>query len=254
MTEGLQTCPVCLKDASEANVFHLSCDHVLCAPCGKAASLAGHAACPLCRQPHMLDPATLEGRRDEFRSSYQQWRSGATHGAVGELTDIPLPTSAARHGALGLHSSSAGDLALLGELTMEGSQERPPSPYVPAPRLVGYAIVGMGRAGKIHLGVLGARSDAKVMWMVDCLPSACPAATVRLTPGHRTLTPALTCSLVPLLRMPSNSARLGMPSPPRSIAHAAPLHRPRRPAPSPSPPSLTPSSRVQSRAARRGCA
>ena len=143
---------------------------------------------------------------------------GKAVGATGELSGIsapkgrlptpypgrpptPYPSSpqiARRAHRLGMHVSSAGDLAILGEA------QTPRAPN-DAGHKMGFAIVGvsalvrmlpilaisrlmtlrsvslviapscqMGRAGKIHLNVLSKRDDVKVRWLVDVEPAACP--------------------------------------------------------------------------------
>lgn len=65
-----------------------------------------------------------------------------------------------------MHVSSAGDLAILGESHDSRGEAIDDDK-------MGFAIVGMGRAGKIHLNVLSKRDDVKVRWLVDVCPEAC---------------------------------------------------------------------------------
>ena len=53
------TCPVCLSDESDTCMIQLSCSHAICKACADKSAEAGLAACPLCRQPHLLDPSEL---------------------------------------------------------------------------------------------------------------------------------------------------------------------------------------------------
>ncbi len=66
-----------------------------------------------------------------------------------------------------MHVSSAGDLFLLdnAEGGPIGSDK------------ISFAIVGLGRAGKIHLNALRKRDDVQVRWLVDACVTNCPAAT-----------------------------------------------------------------------------
>ena len=90
MPAPLLTCPVCL-DPMRSDAITLSCSHVLCSPCATKCSGAGHARCPVCRHPHLLDPAVLRERRAKWRSAYSDWRQGKARGAAGELSSIAQP-------------------------------------------------------------------------------------------------------------------------------------------------------------------
>lgn len=86
-----------------------------------------------------------------------------------------------------MHSSSAGDLLAVLEVKPSHSckDARPDAKQAapmqawrhdaPHAKPLGFAIVGMGRAGNIHLGVLKAREDADVRWLVDINPARSPA-------------------------------------------------------------------------------
>jgi inositol oxygenase len=183
-------CPVCLSEdgssTSDLRFVTLSCGHIICESCSSAAAKAGFESCPTCRRPHLLDTEMLGGRLNTYRTEYAAWRTGASAGSVGEVSDISQPMSPQRtRRSLGLHSSSAGDLAILGDTAPEdinaagvlkksqpsssaikvdrGTDRATNNPYA-HPR---FAIVGMGRAGKIHLNVLNARSDAEAFYLVD---------------------------------------------------------------------------------------
>lgn len=142
----------------------------------------------MCPCPELLDRKVLAERLSAFRTQYTAWRSGAARGSNGELSDLTDPASTQRLMRHGLHSNSAGDLAQLGEGV--GTAEAPPSmtnkPKVEeaegaqsrtAERALGFAICGMGRAGKIHLGVLGANQQTSVKWLVDVCPGGLPKDT-----------------------------------------------------------------------------
>lgn len=205
---SLVKCPICFEEDGGATTFvELQCSHALCEPCMSKASSAGFAECPICRNPHLLDASKLKERRDAFRASYGAWRSGGVKGAFGELAGIILPLPSPQTGTRPtpaggvVHNSSAGDLALLGE-TVPGPVSpfaRPPTPY-PHGAILGFAIVGMGRAGKIHLNVLHARGDVNLRWLVDTKPDACPqtCATARITTSLDTALsdPAVDCVIV----------------------------------------------------------
>lgn len=110
----------------------------------------------------------------------------------------------------GLHSNSAGDLAQLG--LGVGAAKGPPTTTESkikegevtrmrtAERPLGFAICGMGRAGKIHLGVLGASQQASVKWLVDVCPGGLPSDThgAKSTDDlkHALADPAVDCVIV----------------------------------------------------------
>ena len=174
-------CPCCFAEQSDEAFIVLSCSHLICYSCAGRADEVGLASCPLCRQPHTLDTEALRSRAAEYRRGNSQWRMGAHKGSHGELADITRPGLSSTKG-LGLHSESAGDLAVLGESC--GSLPAPPKEVksvldsqFDAQAPLGFAIVGMGRAGKIHLKVLQkAREDASVLWLVDTNPEGVPPA------------------------------------------------------------------------------
>ena len=182
------TCPICLQTDVGASLLTLSCGHALCSDCSKSSAAAGHAACPLCRQPHLLDSEKLKERKDTYREDYGKWRLGGHKGSFGELADLSNPmkrSSSAKD--LDVHSASAGDLAVLAADTQPEAYpvENPKkigttddaAVSLATPPPLGFAIVGMGRAGRIHLQVLkeaGGR-DAQVRWLVDVCTESCPA-------------------------------------------------------------------------------
>ena len=174
-------CPCCFAEQSDEAFIVLSCSHLICYSCAGRADEVGLASCPLCRQPHTLDTEALRSRAAEYRRGNSQWRMGAHKGSHGELADITRPGLSSTKG-LGLHSESAGDLAVLGESC--GSLPAPSKEVksvldsqFDAQAPLGFAIVGMGRAGKIHLKVLQkAREDASVLWLVDTNPEGVPPA------------------------------------------------------------------------------
>ena len=105
-------CPVCLA-VNDAPLVVLSCSHTLCADCADNSAAAGLASCPICRQPHLLDTATLRQRTSTYRSDYAAWRAKAAKGSVGEVQDITNTRvrNSCTKSTHGLHSSCAGDLA-----------------------------------------------------------------------------------------------------------------------------------------------
>jgi len=120
----------------------LSCGHKLCSTCCTTADASGIASCPLCRTPHLLDPRALSERKSAYQSSYQEWRSGSAKGAAGELASISLPRRPGTpHTKLGMHVSSAGDLAILGECTCA------PALDTGGDGTLGFAIVGASAFG-----------------------------------------------------------------------------------------------------------
>jgi len=175
-------CPVCFS--AQATLV-LSCDHTLCVPCATAASAIGINACPLCRRPHILSPDQLRSSSNKYRSAYNEWRKGSANGTKGEVSDVVSPKKSLDTTKV-LHVSSAGDLALLGKLSAVPEEQMVLLHDAPkklsrvlrrqdtASSRLGFAIIGMGRAGKIHLGVLGKRHDVQVRWLVDVHPEACP--------------------------------------------------------------------------------
>ena len=175
-------------------LVRLACGHGVCHTCATEASRNGFAFCFICRTPHVLDPKILREAASTFRSKYGAWRAGYAKGSVGEVSDLTSPSSKAvsRPSALGLHVSSAGDLAVL------DSDSR----HEEAVDKIGFAIVGLGRAGKIHLGVLHEREDVAVHWLVDeapvdqvCLDKAASAqATSEL--HHALADPKVRCVIV----------------------------------------------------------
>ena len=68
-------CPICLEPMGGASdgtsdgrqCIELSCAHMLCSPCATKCSKQGHASCPVCRHPHLLDPAELHSRNTAWR-------------------------------------------------------------------------------------------------------------------------------------------------------------------------------------------
>ena len=156
---------MCLTDTStlmSGKLLRLSCSHVLCGDCADAASSRGLAACPICRTPQLLDRAELAKRTQEFRTEYNAWRAGASRGSTGELNEISAPAKPkGLASSIGLHSSSAGDLALLAE------PQQAHAPTRSRPTTLGSAICGVGRAGRIHQEVLAARDDVSLRWLID---------------------------------------------------------------------------------------
>jgi len=203
-------CPVCFN--AKATLV-LSCDHKLCAACATAASDIGIDACPLCRRPHILSPDQLRNSSNKFRAAYNEWRKGSADGAMGSVSDVVSPKKPADATKV-LHVSSAGDLALLGKLSSvpeEHMVQTLTGDDAPAKlsrvlrrqgtdvSRLGFAIIGMGRAGKIHLGVLGKRADVQVRWIVDVHPEACPNVDgVQVTSDVETALndPLVTCVIV----------------------------------------------------------
>jgi len=161
-------CPVCFDSLSAGDGIELNCSHVLCADCAKQCSEHGQEACPLCREPHELDPAKLRENNASWRADYGSWRSGGAKGSKGDVTAIIAPASKEKDlAAAGVDTflTSAGCLAMASSAC--SSQPRTATS-------IGVAIVGMGRAGKIHRGVLMQRKDATIRWLVDVSPEACP--------------------------------------------------------------------------------
>lgn len=106
-----RACPVCLEPCHAPMM--LSCSHYLCPSCAARCDASGHARCPVCRHPHLLDPKLLGDRSAEWRSRYAAWRSGGKAGSSGELSSICKPREAAPPRATRLqYSAAAGDLAL----------------------------------------------------------------------------------------------------------------------------------------------
>jgi len=78
--------------------------------------MAGHASCPVCRHPHLLDPKLLGARSADWRRRYGAWRAGGGVGSSGEFSAIVMPRHDGHSLATRLrHSSLAGDLALADE-------------------------------------------------------------------------------------------------------------------------------------------
>jgi len=100
-------CPICLEPMGGASdgtsdgrqCIELSCAHMLCSPCATKCSKQGHASCPVCRHPHLLDPADLHSRNTAWRIEYGRWRKGKMRGSVGEICDITTVTGPAGAGA-----------------------------------------------------------------------------------------------------------------------------------------------------------
>lgn len=109
------SCPVCLRGQQASAILELSCGHQLCKTCAKNCSSFGHGKCPVCRHPHLLDPAVLAQRSSEWRRDYMAFRKGGAKGAAGELTAIGNPNIQSQD--LRQHQKwtlSAGDLSELG--------------------------------------------------------------------------------------------------------------------------------------------
>ena len=95
--------------------------------------------------------------------------------------------------SVGLHSSSAGDLALLGDAASHAHVTHTTA------RTLGFAICGVGRAGHIHCNVLGARTDVRLRWLVDVHLESLP-----VDDGGRSMTtPSKTTELADALSDPS---------------------------------------------------
>lgn len=107
-------CPVCLEAALRPVL--LACSHMLCSDCAARCDMAGHASCPVCRHPHLLDPKLLGARSADWRRRYSAWRAGGGVGSSGEYSAIIKPRHDGHSLATRLrHSSLAGDLALADE-------------------------------------------------------------------------------------------------------------------------------------------
>ena len=65
-----QACPVCIEALSSP--VELSCGHSLCGGCAGRCGAAGHRHCPVCREPHLLNPDELKARSAEWRSEYRR--------------------------------------------------------------------------------------------------------------------------------------------------------------------------------------
>ena len=76
-----------------ARPIELTCAHALCARCASQSDASGHARCPVCRHPHLLDPQRLRARAASWRQAYGSWRRGAKSGAVGEVAAIVAPAA-----------------------------------------------------------------------------------------------------------------------------------------------------------------
>jgi len=105
-----QRCPVCLGPFKAP--LRLACLHSLCSDCAVKCSKAGHTKCPVCRHPHLLDPAKLATCRDAWQSGYASWRKGGPKGASGEVGDIVAPNKVATSDRDG-HSFHAGTIAMV---------------------------------------------------------------------------------------------------------------------------------------------
>jgi len=105
------SCPVCLEPCYLP--VRLACSHHLCSACAARCDASGHARCPVCRHPHLLDPKLLGHRSAEWRSRYGAWRAGGRAGSSGELASIckPREVTPPRESRLRF-SAVAGDLAL----------------------------------------------------------------------------------------------------------------------------------------------
>lgn len=81
--------------------------------------------------------------------------------------------------AFGAHSNKRA----LSEASDTSDDTAIPSKEMRSSRPVGFAIIGMGRAGKIHTGVLSQREDAEVRWLVDVagVKGIDPPASARCT-------------------------------------------------------------------------
>ena len=135
-------CPVCFNSSSD--YVRLSCGHSLCMLCSALANQSGMESCPLCRTPHLLDPSELNARKEAYQSSYQDWRMGKHEGSHGDLSDITKPDlvgAGTSRIKLGLHVSSAGDLATLGEGV---------SPHPAVSNKLGFAIVGVSALQQVE--------------------------------------------------------------------------------------------------------
>eukprot|EP00933_Yihiella_yeosuensis_P061144 TRINITY_DN6396_c0_g1_i4.p1 TRINITY_DN6396_c0_g1~~TRINITY_DN6396_c0_g1_i4.p1 ORF type:complete len:1029 (-),score=186.45 TRINITY_DN6396_c0_g1_i4:249-3335(-) len=107
--DGVNSCPICLLTQENAgSMLQLSCGHCLCNCCAERCSSFGHEGCPLCRHPHLLDPAILAQRSAQWREAYSSFRRGSSKGAAGELSSIGRPRE--KGGFMQKWSASAGDL------------------------------------------------------------------------------------------------------------------------------------------------
>ena len=90
-------CAICLASdgdsATESPVpmVGLACGHRCCRACLHGAAQHGHAACPLCRRPHELEPEALARATEAFKSAYSSWRRGGPRGARGKFDDVSRP-------------------------------------------------------------------------------------------------------------------------------------------------------------------
>jgi Xaa-Pro dipeptidase len=80
------SCPVCIDTLS--NPVQLHCGHSLCGECASQCGESGHRRCPVCREPHLLNPKELSRRNTKWREEYQKWRSGEQKGAKKEHSSI----------------------------------------------------------------------------------------------------------------------------------------------------------------------
>uniref|UniRef100_A0A6U7DHT2 RING-type domain-containing protein n=1 Tax=Haptolina brevifila TaxID=156173 RepID=A0A6U7DHT2_9EUKA len=132
-TSPRQRCPVCLGPFTAP--LHLACSHSLCSDCAVKCSKAGHAKCPVCRYPHLLDPAKLATCRNAWRTKYASWRKGRSTGATGEVGGIVAPKKMATSESDG-HSFLAGTIAMLNRAASKSTASQPTAStavFVPTP-------------------------------------------------------------------------------------------------------------------------
>ena len=111
MDKKQKQCPICLE--AVAPFVSLSCDHVICVPCGAQADGFGFATCPQCRAPALLDVDKMLEAFEVHREGYSNWRKGHVKGSKGQLSDIRLPMATVVNYSKGLlHLKDCGLLSL----------------------------------------------------------------------------------------------------------------------------------------------
>ncbi|KAL3896612.1 MAG: hypothetical protein SGPRY_013231 [Prymnesium sp.] len=130
------SCVICWSSSTPCSCVQLACTHAMCLACAGKLSALGETRCPLCSSSHVVDLEVLRQRVAEWRNTYRCWRMGSGRGAVGDISDVVLPSAPAIKKLWtrrGLHHPHAGDLITAHPLPVKAPDDDIMSP-VSSPR------------------------------------------------------------------------------------------------------------------------